>query len=432
MKTLLPWLACFCAVACEPNRPADNRQDFSVQAEVLEALEGGPLVVRVTLLYHGKQEKDIYQRIYQSNAWLTMPGGRRFRSKADAIISGPWGRSLVLKPEGKLTETLRLPREDANIASGEKTITVVWDVFDDPERPPLPGEEGDPVAAPSVKLKIDVRAATPENLAALRKRMEDRLSLPGLSDDDKRDLVHDIVSTRHRPLAPLAWKLIEAPKAPYSKYDLIDFVYDCSDAPADVDARLAKLAVDPDWDDKWAVFGEWDRRHIDPAPAAWQTLIDSDNVWTKVWTYTSFPKRCPREWKEVLLKGLADVQKPIPDAQFDRLLHDLDDDAFDVRERASTRLVSFGERVAPQLRQALRRPLSGEAKQRVKGILAKLEKAKESPDCVNAVDYLRLSPSPESKELLSVLADGPPDAWLTKEAKAALAERAKRAAPPDK
>ena len=66
---------------------------------------------------------------------------------------------------------------------------MVWPVYPEPE-----GQEGvgrylpdlKPLAEPTVELEVDVPAATPEHLAALRKRMEDQLGRSDLSDWDKR------------------------------------------------------------------------------------------------------------------------------------------------------------------------------------------------------------------------------------------------------
>ena len=135
-----------------------------------------------------------------------------------------------------------------------------------------------------------------------------------------------------------------------------------------------------------------------------------------------YPKRCGKEWKDALIQDLRDQSKPLPCDQFNRLLADLDDDDFDIRERASARLARLGERVEGQLRRVLEGSLPTEARRRVAAALKIIQKQKQPPDCVRALEYLSAHDAPENGELLQVLAEGAPDARLTQQAKAKLAE----------
>ena len=101
-------------------------------------------------------------------------------------------------------------------------------------------------------------------------------------------------------------------------------------------------------------------------------------------------------------------------------------------KKASSRLVRLGERVEAQLRHAADGPLSAEVRRRVTETLGKLAKAKQPPDCLRALDYLAAHDAPENGELLQVLAEGQPDAWLTQQAKTKLAEWRKDRGLPDK
>ena len=92
-----------------------------------------------------------------------------------------------------------------------------------------------------------------------------------------------------------------------------------------------------------------------------------------------------------------------------------------MRERSSAELTRLGERA-----EAAQEPLSPEAGRRVAEVLARPEKAKQPPDCVHALDYLATHDAPQCGELLRVLADGEPDAWLPRQAKDKLAEWRKR------
>jgi hypothetical protein len=233
-------------------------------------------------------------------------------------------------------------------------------------------------------------------------------------------------------LAPVAWRLIEEAEMQTRLYDLAEFVYEASDFPNDVDARLAKLIANPAWSGAGDILHYLKRKRPDLTPAAWRTVLDSESVWVRAYAYVTFPARCEDDWKAGLFRDLEEQGKPLPAARFARLLSDLDDDRFEAREAASAELGRQGERVESQLQKALDEPLSAEAKLRVKELLEKVKKERLSSACVDVVSRLGYSEAPEAQEVLKVLAAGPSVSRLTIEAKAALERRDKDAPPPDK
>jgi hypothetical protein len=106
-----------------------------------------------------------------------------------------------------------------------------------------------------------------------------------------------------------------------------------------------------------------------------------------------------------------------------RLVADLDSDQFKSREEASLELERLGERAEPLLRQALENKPSAEVRRRVEVLLEKLampERAAEQVRLLRGVQALEYSGTPEARKLLQALAQGAPEARLTREAKAAL------------
>ncbi len=190
--------------------------------------------------------------------------------------------------------------------------------------------------------------------------------------------------------------------------------------------------ADPKWPAAWDTLNYLTKRKTDLSPAAWKTLTDVESVWTRSLTYVFFAQRCEKDWKESLFQDLRTQTQPLPSSQFDRLLADLDSDDFDVREQASARLMRLGERVEAQLRHAQDDPLSPEAARRVRGLLDKLRDVKQPPDCLRTLEWLASSDRPEAGEILEVLAQGAPDAWLTRQAKAKRTEWRKAQGPHDK
>jgi hypothetical protein len=112
-----------------------------------------------------------------------------------------------------------------------------------------------------------------------------------------------------------------------------------------------------------------------------------------------------------------------------RLIADLGDEDFDKREKATRELRALGDAVELRLRQALDRNPSAENRRRIEDLLARLDEAAPSGEALRAlraIEVLEHIGTPEASRLLKALADGAPEARLTREAKAALQRLEKR------
>jgi hypothetical protein len=114
----------------------------------------------------------------------------------------------------------------------------------------------------------------------------------------------------------------------------------------------------------------------------------------------------------------------VDDRQVARLIADLDDDKFEVREMASTELAKLGNAAAPALRTALKAPGSAESHRRLEALVAKLEKGRDTPEhrrALRAIEVLEHVGTPEARQVLTRLAKESSDADLERAARAALA-----------
>jgi RNA polymerase sigma factor (sigma-70 family) len=106
-----------------------------------------------------------------------------------------------------------------------------------------------------------------------------------------------------------------------------------------------------------------------------------------------------------------------------RLIGDLDDDEFAVRERATGELGRLGEQAEPALRQALEKSPPAEGRRRMELLLGQLRRRPPSPDLLRALraaEALEHAGTLEARRLLEALAKGAAGARLTQEAKASL------------
>jgi RNA polymerase sigma factor (sigma-70 family) len=137
----------------------------------------------------------------------------------------------------------------------------------------------------------------------------------------------------------------------------------------------------------------------------------------------------PGQAVPLLRDRLRPVQPPAAD-ELRRLLADLDDADFARREAASKQLTELGELAEAALRGALRGEPSPEVRRRVEALLAglRLVQTPEARRHLRAVRVLEGVSSAEARRLLERLAEGAPEARLTREAKASLERWARRPA----
>jgi hypothetical protein len=129
---------------------------------------------------------------------------------------------------------------------------------------------------------------------------------------------------------------------------------------------------------------------------------------------------------------LAERLHPVPldlGPRVDRLLRELDDKHWTIRERAEADLEALGDETESYLRRALQKPPSLEVNRRVHRLIERIETNHPSPESLRsqrAVEVLEELGTPAARHLLEALAHGAPAAGLTRDAQAALQRLARR------
>jgi RNA polymerase sigma factor (sigma-70 family) len=163
---------------------------------------------------------------------------------------------------------------------------------------------------------------------------------------------------------------------------------------------------------------------------AWHALAGADaaKAHQAIWILVAAPKQSLPFLQEHLKAAAVDPQR------LDKLLLDLDDEAFLVREAASEELEKLGELAVPAMRKALAGQPSAEVRRRVERLLEKVEQQDEveqhapSPatlQALRAIQVLEYLGTPEASRLLEALGKGAAEPRRTREAKAALQRLAK-------
>jgi hypothetical protein len=129
----------------------------------------------------------------------------------------------------------------------------------------------------------------------------------------------------------------------------------------------------------------------------------------------------PKDSLTILDNGMPTVD-PVKAVVIEGLIRDLDDDRFEVRDRAKRRLADLGQLAKTALTEALAKGPSVDAGKRMKELLETLEGplSGDRLRLVRAVEVLESIASPDARRVLKRLAAGDPSALLTGEAKAAL------------
>jgi RNA polymerase sigma factor (sigma-70 family) len=207
-------------------------------------------------------------------------------------------------------------------------------------------------------------------------------------------------------------------------------------------AYLERMAFSAD--DRTLASGSWDttallwdvtgrKFTLPPAPARlsapelagrWAALAGEDarQAYRAIWTFVDYPEQSLPFLGERLRAA------PLPDGpRIARLITDLDDSRFAVREKATQELERLGEVAKPALRKAREEKPPVEVARRIDLLLDKLgvptgERLRQ----LRAVEILEHVGTSEARRLLEVLAAGVPAADLTQEAKASLERLARR------
>jgi WD40 repeat protein len=276
-------------------------------------------------------------------------------------------------------------------ATGDQRETgalVVWDLVTGKERVAVTGMADHPMA---VVLSADgrtVATANADNTVCLRETAtgKERVRFAG----------------HQRPVAALAF-------SPDGKL----LATASTDAPAfiwDVEGRYGQPpSAEP--------FSDGDRVRL------WDGLASADAAMA----FAAMRQLLARPGPAVALLREEVRRAAVDDAELARLVRDLDDDAFSVREHAAARLLAAGDQVETRLRVRLAKEPSAEVRRRLERILDGIDlDAPARHRERRLVEVLERLATPEARQLLQALAGGSHSRVLTREARAAVGRLKRR------
>jgi hypothetical protein len=157
----------------------------------------------------------------------------------------------------------------------------------------------------------------------------------------------------------------------------------------------------------------------------WAALAGDDaaEAYRAIWALTASPEQTLPLLKEYLRPRPAAEPKETA-----RRIADLDNDDFNVREKAEKELGDQGDLVESALRKTLDEQPSAEVRHRVEQLLRKLATPRRLQE-YRAIEVLERIGTSEAEKVLKEAAGGAPAARLTQEAKASLERLSRRPAP---
>jgi WD40 repeat protein len=154
---------------------------------------------------------------------------------------------------------------------------------------------------------------------------------------------------------------------------------------------------------------------------------DAARAYRAIWTMAADPRT-----SVAFLATHARPVAPLDAArrkQIAKLLADLDNEDFEVRDKAHRELEKLGDTAAPELRKVLEREPTDEVRRHVEDLLQKLQapaKIRERLQALRANEVLEKIGSTEARQVLKSLAAGALESAITQDAKAALERLARR------
>jgi WD40 repeat protein len=315
-----------------------------------------------------------------------------------AHIEGHWLGNLAMSPDGSLLAA----RMDRAVNDPGPSI-IVWEALSGKKVGDLPaGQPHSWVLAADNRtvVTIDAKSIRVWDLASKQEKL--KLELPTASVIGPTN--YGMRATAH--LTPNGRRLL----TPES--DGTFLIWDLSAALATNAAAPANVEVD-------RVAGWWsDLAKNDPAVA-----------YAAIWKLTDVPADAVALFQKQM--------KPAVDADFDRvrkLIKELDDDRFEVREAASKTLEKMGAGIQPAARQALEGRPSPEVRRRLEALIQTPASVSQTPELLRnlrAIGILEQIGSKDARQLLTTLSSGVPHASETQAARSALERLALRQLAPD-
>jgi hypothetical protein len=298
MRALLPWITHlgFCGTFLNSSARGG---ELALQASLVEALEGGPVVIKVRMVYNGEKAKRIRVSLPWPASSIRVAGPRGWSTRND----GPGGASVYtgvqsLNPKDEAEVTVYVHHQFKDIPSGKGSLTITL---------PLSLEDGEQQSF-STSIDVDVPRASQENIEALRKRLLTILESKDTPHAAEEDVKNLIIGTDHVALLPLCFHLMQRPQHIHGYQDLERFVYEWSRRSANIQALLVEHLRAFGGKDDGFVFDLWKHDKVELPADQIASLLGARSLWIQALTYRNYASQCTPGTRKRLLDELAQLE----------------------------------------------------------------------------------------------------------------------------
>ncbi|QJW93217.1 hypothetical protein [Frigoriglobus tundricola] len=437
---------------------------FSLDVRVVDAIEGGPLLLEVTATYTGTHPLRVWSDPTSSPFEVEFP--REWpvfhRPQQRQLFSfGPAPGFVPLRRGDKKTARIAVHKlVYGEIPAGPAVIRLKYSV-----RAELGGREACSVVI-SRPVRVEIGRCSEHFVQTLRADIA--RSVSSRNAERLAEQADRVLGTHHPQFAAIGAELLLVTRDRFIQRELREFLRESPEGTRklhdwDTNAVLSsndRILINEIFED-WANWERprWvrgrdaldlllaaicespkygaDERVIVPlrflhAVRLWrgfsQQLPDEycirlqgiKSLWLRAYVGATFGNRLPKEWMTRLESDLRARVTPLSEKQINEWIGQLDDGAFSVREAATEQLLLYFDRTKPLLIKAFSGEIPPEAALRISDILKRGKDPKQEPlrqdflTWVSSLDSRSLS----CRRMVATLAAGDPNLELVREAKA--------------
>lgn len=435
------FLESFCCSSPE----TDGRKDgdlFRVRAEVIIAIEDGPVILKITSTYLGVRPLVLDGRTDCHTAIRTVSSPGTFQVRQGYRVGEQYLRRI--QPGDEIVDIVHLRQnsDPGHFPAGSFQWEVVWWAYrakDKGEKAvEFNGKESyftrelrerlaRKLTSVEVPLKITVIRAnensTQENIRFLRSLLEKR----DKSSDDLEILYQHVNWNRRPAYQSIAFALLRMPEYNKLQKEIVTGILH-SEATTSVKTDLMiKYLTTEDPTVVVPVFQFWFRasNRDELTKQDYGALASARSPWVRMCLYLFAADKCDSKWVEELLREVGSVYKPIPRQQIQQTLKDLDSDSFKTRQDATKKLIQFREAIIPALLEELTGNPSTEVRSRIDTVIKEIKRLaptqfeKEFFGLLYPRDWTKSYPA-HYKRLLIALSANVPEGCVAREARQML------------
>jgi hypothetical protein len=234
---------------------------------------------------------------------------KAIEARRPTLTIGPPYYSITLTKGDKRVEMLYLQHDFARIPKGKCDLDLSWRVT-------APGQDGEEIAYLTTKMKLDIKAATIENLVALRKRMEALLDKSDHSIEEEGWIDNQLVHLKHDGLAPVAMRLLASHHKDVSTVGVTDYLEKWADRATKNRRELIDFIQDKGTHEFARFLDHWHAKKVCLTDEEATALFDSKDTRIRTTAYRYWADKCPKEKQESLRKELQEICYQINEVPF--------------------------------------------------------------------------------------------------------------------